>query len=300
MLPGITSADRRPSGNHGILLWIVIAVYAAARLCQLYADILPTLLIVVLHVIPPAIFALLHGRIRYGLKGFSVFVISCLGVSAISETLSLKTGVPFGHYYFTSVMGPKCFGLPFLLVLAYLGIAYCSWAISLLILGVADKHLSRYNVILVPLLASIVFVAWDLSMEPDWSTVDRAWIWRDGGPYFGVPASNFVGWFLTAIVFFQIFAIYCWKRPQNLRLVSKTFWYYPILMYAICAAGNLLIPFLPMAPEIVADATGKLWRTHTILLADSTVSVFLMGSFALTAWLRLSGTTPVTGLKLRP
>src|SRR5258708_40003095 len=39
-------------------LWGMLLLYAIARISQLYADRLPTLLIVVLHVVPPALFAL--------------------------------------------------------------------------------------------------------------------------------------------------------------------------------------------------------------------------------------------------
>lgn len=61
-----------------ILVWSALAVYAVARLCQLYADRLPTLLIVVLHVIPPAVFALVHGRVLYRARGIFGFTALCL------------------------------------------------------------------------------------------------------------------------------------------------------------------------------------------------------------------------------
>ena len=46
-----------------ILLWATLAIYLGARVCQLRADRLPTLLIVVLHVVPPSVFTLVHGSI---------------------------------------------------------------------------------------------------------------------------------------------------------------------------------------------------------------------------------------------
>jgi putative membrane protein len=45
-------------------------------------------------------------------------------------------------------------------------------------------------------------VAWDLSMDPVWSTVMHSWIWLQGGAYFGVPVSNFLGWYLTVYVIY--------------------------------------------------------------------------------------------------
>jgi putative membrane protein len=138
--------------------------------------------------------------------------------------------------------------------------------------------------VIVPLLASSVLLAWDLSMEADWSTVDRAWIWRNGGPYFGVPLSNFMGWYLTAFLFFQGFAFYCRFKAPLPALVPRTYWRAGIFLYAVCAMGNLLVLRLPMAPAVVFDASGKPWITAHVLLADALVSIFLMGLFVLLAW----------------
>jgi hypothetical protein len=87
--------------------WGMLLLYAMARVCQLYADRLPTLAIVAMHVVPPAIFALVHGSVLYRVKGISVFVLCCLGMGTLAESVGLRTGFPFGRYYFTDVMGPK-------------------------------------------------------------------------------------------------------------------------------------------------------------------------------------------------
>ncbi len=181
--------------NLVVVLWGTTALYAFGRLCQLWADRWPTLLIVLLHVAPPAIFAAVHAAFLYRLRGMLAFTFCCLGTGAVCESLSLRTGFPFGHYVFTGVMGPKLLGLPVLLVFAYLGIGYVSWVLSLLVLRQQSKLLTGAWRWRVPLLASGIMLAWDLSMEADWATVDRAWLWRDGGLFFGVPISNFLAGF---------------------------------------------------------------------------------------------------------
>jgi uncharacterized membrane protein len=40
-------------------------------------------------------------------------------------------------------------------------------------------------------------VSWDLTIDPMMSTINGNWVWHDGGSYFGVPVSNFLGWYLT-------------------------------------------------------------------------------------------------------
>jgi uncharacterized membrane protein len=264
-----------------LILWACLAVYVLGRVCQLFADKLPILLIVALHVVPPAVFALVHGAMRYGWRGILAFAGFCLGVGALSESLSLRTGFPFGHYYFTDVMGPKIFDLPLLLVLAYLGMGYLAWTLALLLIGARNK-------LLPPFVAAFAMLAWDLSMEPAWATIDRAWIWQQGGPYFGVPLVNFFGWFLTAYVFYQLFAVYCHTRPNVTRIQAKSYWQIAILFYAVSACGNLLIAGLPMAPPIVTDATGKPWVTADIVRASILVSLLAMLPIALLAWRRVA------------
>jgi len=262
-------------------------LYLFARISQLYANRLPALLIVVLHVIPPALFALAHGAVLYRPKGIAIFASFCLGIAILAETVGLSTGFPFGRYFFTGVMGPKIIALPVLLALAYLGIGYVSWALALLILGDAGKPLRGTRVLVQPLLAALIMVAWDLSMDPDWSTVDRAWVWLDGGAYFGVPVSNFFGWFVTAYCYYQAFALYCSARPVPAPPPRERLWLPAILMYAACALGNLLILSQPMAPPVVSDPAGKEWLTADILSACALVSLLVMAPFALLAWLRM-------------
>jgi putative membrane protein len=265
----------------------MLLLYVVGRVLQLYAGRIPTQLIVVLHVVPLALFALAHGSVLYGPRGVSVFAGFCLGFGILAESVSLRTGFPFGHYYFTDVMGPKLLELPVLLALAYLGIGYVAWILALLILGYVDKPLHGARVVALPLLASVIMVAWDLAMDPNWSTVDHAWVWQDGGEYFGVPVSNFMGWFLTAYLYYQAFALYCRAKPTPKPPAQNHFWLAAILVYAADALGNLLILWLPMAPSVVNDAAGRQWQTTDILHVCVLVSLLVMAPFALLAWLRM-------------
>ena len=270
-----------------VVLWTALLIYAQSRICQLYPERISIQLIVLMQVLPPAVFVLIHGSVLYGVRGIAAFTAFCLGIGAISESLSLRTGFPFGHYYFTNLMGPKVLQVPILLVLAYLGIGYCSWVLSLLILGYRNKPLTGAGVIALPLLAGFMMLAWDLSMEAVWSTLDRAWIWRDGGSFYGVPASNFLGWYLTAFLFYQAFALYCRGTPARPSLTSRSYWRAAIICYGVCGFGNLLIFKAGLFPTAVTDASGRRWITMDILVACTLISLFAMGTMVLLAWHRL-------------
>jgi uncharacterized membrane protein len=269
------------------VLWALIALYAAARVLQIFPDKVPMLAIVALHVSPPILFALLHGAMLYTTRGILIFFALCLVVGNIFENLSVRTGFPFGGYYFTDVMGPKLFAVPILLGLAYLGMAYFSWTLARVILGGMRNRLAGPGVVTVPLVAAFILVAWDLSMDPVWSTIVHAWIWRNGGAYFGVPTSNFLGWYMTVYLIFQLFALYMRGRATNVDRLPSNYWQLAVLFYGISAAGNLLLIIPHAGPATVLDASGVQWRVSDIVGASALVSIFLMGGFVLLALLRL-------------
>ncbi|MGA1982169.1 MAG: carotenoid biosynthesis protein [Acidobacteriaceae bacterium] len=269
-------------------LWTLLLLYLMGRILQLFAGRVPNLVIVLLHVIPPAVFAVIHGARIYRARGILVFIGLCLGVATFFESVSLRAGFPFGHDRFTDLMGPKISGLPVLLALAWVGMGYFSWVVSLALLGDENKPLSGGRIVLAPLVASLVMTSWDLSMEAVWADVDHGWVWRDGGHYYGVPISNFLGWLLTAYVFYQLFAFYLREREPVPAHASD--WLPAILFYALAAVGNLLMIAPSSAGDVFVDATGKRWMIANILWTSRLVSVFLMVPLSLIAWFRIRKT----------
>ena len=148
--------------------------------------------------------------------------------------------------------------------------------------------LAGSRLLTVPLFASFVMVAWDLSMDPIWSTCVRAWIWLDGGAYFGVPLSNFFGWYLAVYVFYQLFALYLRGRATSSDSLPRRHWYLAVLFYGVSAAGNLLLLIPQTGPSVVLDPAGTPWRISDIAGACALNSIFTMGAFALLAWVRLT------------
>jgi uncharacterized membrane protein len=264
----------------------LLLLYVIGRVLQPFAGRVPNLLIVLFHVIPPTLFAVIHGARMYRLRGMFVFTGLCLGVATFFESVSLRTGFPFGHDRFTDLMGPKISGLPILLALAWAGMGYLSWVVSLALLGYEDKPLSGRRIILMPLVASFVMTSWDLSMEAVWADVDHGWVWRDGGSYYGVPISNFLGWLLTAYVFYQLFAFHLREREPVPARAGH--WLLAILFYALSALGNLLMIAPTSLGGVFVDATGRRWMISHIFWTSHLVSIFLMIPLSLIAWFKIS------------
>jgi uncharacterized membrane protein len=268
-------------------VWALLILYAGARVLQIFPGKVPIVVVVALHVLPPIVFALIHGAMFYQWRGILIFFAICLVVGNIFENVGVRTGFPFGHYYFTDLMGPKLFVVPIQLGLAYLGMAYLSWTVARLILGGMRNPLEGSRVVTLPLVAAFVMVAWDFAQDPVWSTILHLWIWQQGGAYFGVPVSNFLGWYLTVYVFYQLFAMYLRGRSVNLGAFNSSYWNLAVLFYAVSAVGNILLVIPRSGGSVVSDPAGTQWKVSDITATCALVSIFTMGAFAVIAWARL-------------
>lgn len=115
-------------------------------------------------------------------------------VSGLIEFTGTHTGFPFGSYTYTDQMGPRVAGLPLAIPLAWWIVILPLHLIALRRLGGAAWSRRILRCVLVALAAVWV----DLVIEPVACWLRFYWIWEDPGGYYTVPASNFVGWFLTA------------------------------------------------------------------------------------------------------
>jgi putative membrane protein len=120
-------------------------------------------------------------------------VLLMLGLFAIGiESLAVVTGWPYGQFYYGDKIGAKVLGLvPWTVPFAW----------TPLVLGcftLAQRYI-RPRASTFILATSLLLVAADLVLDPG-ATRQGFWIWPQGGVYYGVPLSNFVGWLLSGAV----------------------------------------------------------------------------------------------------
>jgi len=275
-----------------ILSWILVALFIVVTLVwRLVPDALPPLVAIALITILPLVFFLVHGSANYRFRDVLVFAAIALVVSNIFENLSILTGFPFGHYYYTDGLGPKLFLVPILIGPAYLGTGYLSWTLARVILGATEQRLPGNSIFTIPVLASFIMVSWDLSFDPIASTINHQWIWEQGGNYFGVPFSNFMGWFLTVFVFFQLFALYLRGRQNaysQVPTVSGEYWLQAVVFYGVTTLNTLLNMLTHTTNGTIADATGVLWRTQDIYVVSGLVSLFTMIAFTVLSLMKIA------------
>jgi len=258
------------------ILWILAVLYAVALIANISFGLsIPIALVLLISVV----FALIHGSSRYGWSGIAVFIVICLVVSNILENTSILTGFPFGHYHYTDSLGPKLFLVPLLIGPAYFATGYLAWVLGNLLAGDVGRGSSRLTTFAVPLVASFLMVMWDLTFDPRASTIQHQWIWEQGGGYFGVPLTNYLGWFFTVYVFLQLFALFVKVRPagnEAERTFRRSSYGQAIVMYAVIGLTPVLT-FLVGGPNSqVIDAAGVVWQTRSIAEAAATVSIYTM------------------------
>ncbi len=181
------------------------------------------------------LFSLVHSTIMLGHKRALVLFGLCFAISLAAETFGQSTGLLFGPYYYTDILGPKVFGrVPLLIPLAWYMMFYPSYVVANVL---AESSLVSRNagpawIVCMALVSAVLMTAWDLTMDPVMSfnvcgphlqlcpVLDQAkmghpaWVWIDGGPHFGVPLRNFAGWMITAFVVFLIYRFAETRMPH--------------------------------------------------------------------------------------
>jgi putative membrane protein len=186
----------------------------------------------------------LHGVERYGKKHMIIFFLITWAVSYSIETINVFTGFPAGYYYYSSSLG--VLPVPLIIIFDYFAMGYLSWMLAHILTGQYSKKLVGKQIFIIPFLATIIMVMWDLTMDPISSTLQGLWVWQIPGPYFGIPLMNYVGWFLVVFIFFQVFALYISRYDvisEKITSVSvKPFWIEVPVIYGVMAFYNILLP----------------------------------------------------------
>jgi len=257
------------------ILWVLAAAYAVALVANISFGLgIPIAVVLLISVA----FALIHGAVRYGWTGIVAFVVISLVVSNILENTSILTGFPFGHYHYTDALGPKLFLVPVLIGPAYFANGYFAWVIGNVLIGELRRGSSALLTFAVPFIAAFVMVMWDLTFDPKASTIQNQWIWEQGGGYFGVPLTNYLGWFFTVYLFLQLFALFVRFRPGNetVKNFPRSHFAQAVLMYAVMGLTPVLTFVVGGSNTQVTDAAGVFWQTRSIAESVATVSIYTM------------------------
>lgn len=225
------------------------------------------------------LFAVIHGNARYGWKNTLIFFVIYFVISMCLETCSTITGFPFGAYSYTAVenSGNVSFGVG----LFYFDLGYLSWTIASILLDGADWRLDKkINLFAMPIVASTVMTVVDLATDFTSSTVQHIWNWGEGGGFYGVPYTNFLGWSFVTWLCAQIFAFVLRGQQETiLPTHNKKNFLWPVLAYGSMGLNLIIGYFVSDKTGVVADERGVTWqiadmREAALLVAFYTVLFF--------------------------
>lgn len=141
-----------------------------------------------------SVLSLVHAGISRGRRTALGLVILVAVTSVAFEAVGVATGFPYGEYRYGDALGPTLLGVPFLVPLAWLMMA---WPSFLLAEQLARGRAARIAV------ATSVFAAWDVVLDPQMVQAGY-WTWTHPQPGLPgidtVPLTNLAGWLLAGAV----------------------------------------------------------------------------------------------------
>ena len=156
----------------------------------------------------------------WGPRRAGVAFLSVLAAGWIFEWLGITTSWPFGSYEYTELLQPQLGGVPLLVASAWFMMLPPCWAVAAIICRRWDGWPFR-------IVAAVALTAWDLLVDPQavqWGW----WRWLEPGLYFGIPLTNYAGWFVAGMVLTLL------VRPRPLPITPLVTVYAIVwLMYSI-------------------------------------------------------------------
>jgi putative membrane protein len=136
-----------------------------------------------------------HATASRGGRTGGGLLLLVVGVAVAVEAVGLATGFPYGGYSYSDALGPTLLGVPLLVPLAWLMMAWPSWVVAARLAGGARP--ARIAV------AAGVFAAWDVVLDPQMVQAGY-WTWNSPTPGLPgidtVPVTNLAGWLLAGLL----------------------------------------------------------------------------------------------------
>ena len=195
----MTATHAAAAAVRGPLLHLAALAAAATVLTQILWVLVPEELRDAATVASVVLFAtasLAHAAHTRGTAWTLRYALIAASVGWLAEAIGTTTGWPFGDYHYADSLGPKLGPVPLVIPLAWLMMAYP-------VLLAARR--STRSALAATCYAAALLTAWDLFLDPQ-MVAEGHWVWFEPGPMLpgipGIPAQNFVGWFLVGLILF--------------------------------------------------------------------------------------------------
>ncbi len=203
-------------------------------------------------------------RDQLGVRRSLLFLLAASVIGAGAELLGTNTGFPFGEYFYTDRLGAKILGdVPYFIPTSWYALGVLSYDLAGRIGG---GRVAR------ALGTALLMIVWDVSLDPAMNQGGGTfvfWEYPGGGPFYGMPWVNWVGWAVTSVAIAAAFEALGGLRPAGTALTRR--WapvvyglnvLFPIsicLLYGLPSAGVIGLVTLGAVLALVR------WRTETEL-----------------------------------
>jgi uncharacterized membrane protein len=201
------------------------------------------------------LFSLIHCATFEGFRRTALFFAISAVVSYVLEEIGVRTGVIYGHYHYSNMLGPKLGSVPIIIPLAWFMMIYPSWRVAQALIRGTDTH-SFSGRTVQAIIAALVMTAWDMVMDPG-NAGAGIWVWEHGGVYFGVPRQNYFGWVLTTFLIYWAVSWF-WRRTEQRVSVTVKVLALPIIVYTFYAIRYITADRFPALQLVALFTMGPL------------------------------------------
>ncbi len=205
----------------------------------------------------PYVFAFLAAFLFLGMRFFGwrrtlLWLVTGYAIAWLSELSSITNGFPYGeyHYVYEGMPGELVvLGVPFFDSLSYPFLTFAGFTTAVFMLGRRHANGTAASIFLGALLTMLL----DVIVDPT-STMGERWFlgrihyYAHPGWYFGVPLTNFGGWFLVSLAIIAVNAglwrVVPWFSYESTRAREHecTSWMFPAF-YAGIALFIIAVTF---------------------------------------------------------
>jgi putative membrane protein len=196
-----------------------------------------------------------------------VLVAVAGGGGLVAESIGVATGWPFGQYAYTGTLGPELLGVPVVVPMAWVMMAWPALVVA--------RTLAR-NGAAVAAIGAVALTTWDVFLDPQMVAAGH-WRWFAPDPGLplvpGIPLTNYVGWLaVSALVLAVLNATLRRTDRPSAPAATLYLWVYfsSVLGHAVffglpgsAVTGGVLMGTVAI-PFVVALVRG---RAHRVTIA---------------------------------
>jgi len=121
-------------------------------------------------------------------------VVALTAYAYAIEYAGVHTGFPYGEFFYGVDLGPIIAGIPLGLPVFFVPLVMNAYLLCILLLGSRAEHTPTRLLTVI-----ITVLLMDIILDPG-AVALGFWVYPDGGIFYDVPVSNYVGWVLSATI----------------------------------------------------------------------------------------------------